>query len=66
MFNYWADMSNDDISIQHLKNDDDFDDDIDVMDWKEPEKKVLNSPKEEEGMAIMLFGLWKKNHFLFI
>lgn len=50
MFNYWADLSNDDISIQHLKNDDDFDDDIDVTDWKEPEKKILNSPKEEEGV----------------
>lgn len=48
LFNYWADMSNDDSGL-NLKNDDDIDDDIDVTDWKEPVKEPLNSSKEEEG-----------------
>jgi len=43
-------MSNDDTSVIHLKSDDDIDDDIDVTDWKEPEKNPPSSPKEEEGM----------------
>lgn len=50
LFNYWADMSNDDTSVLHLKSDDDIDDDIDVTDWKEPEKSPPSSSKEEEGM----------------
>lgn len=50
LFNYWADMSNDDINVPHLKNDDDFDDDIDVTDWKEPIKDPPSSPREEEGV----------------
>lgn len=50
LFNYWADMSNDDVNVQHLKNDDDFDDDIDVTDWKEPIKAPPSSTREEEGM----------------
>jgi len=49
LFNYWADMSNDD-SIQNLKNDDDMYDDIDVTDWKEPVKDPPSSPREEEGI----------------
>lgn len=49
LFNYWADMSNDE-SGQNLKNYDDIDDDIDVTDWKEPVKEPLNSSKEEEGL----------------
>lgn len=42
-------MSNDDISIHSFKIDDDTDDDIDMMDWKEPIKDPPSSPKEEEG-----------------
>lgn len=42
-------MSNDDISVQSLKNDDDIDDDIDVTDWKEPVKDPPSSSREEEG-----------------
>lgn len=49
LFNYWADMSNDDISIQNMKNDDDIDDDIDVTDWKEPVRSLPSSSREEEG-----------------
>lgn len=51
LFNYWADLSNDD-SVQSLKNDDfddDIDDHIDVTDWKEPTKDPPNSSREEEG-----------------
>lgn len=42
-------MSNDDISIQSLKNDDDIDDDVDETDWKEPEKDPPSSDQEKEG-----------------
>lgn len=49
LFNYWADMSNDDVSIQNLKNDDDNDDDVDATDWKEPERNAPSSTKEDEG-----------------
>lgn len=49
LFNYWADMSNDDISIHHIKLEDDLDDDIDVTDWKEPVKEPPSSSREEEG-----------------
>lgn len=52
LFNYWADMSNDDGGLHSLKNDDDFDDDVDVTDWKEPEKNPQSSPEEEEGVCI--------------
>lgn len=49
LFNYWADMSNDDINVQHLKNDENLDDDF-VTDWKEPIKDPPNSSREEEGV----------------
>jgi len=49
LFNYWADMSNDDISVQQMKTDDDIDDDIDVINWKEPVKNPPSSSREEEG-----------------
>lgn len=41
-------MSNDDISVQNMKNDDDIDD-IDVTDWKEPVRSLPSSSREEEG-----------------
>lgn len=50
LFNYWADMSNDDVSVQSLKIDDEIDDDVDVKDWKEPVKDPPSSTKEEEGV----------------
>lgn len=49
LFNYWADMTNDEDSIQNFKQDDDIDDDMDVTDWKEPVKEPLNSSREKEG-----------------
>lgn len=49
LFNYWADMSNDDVTVQQMKIDDDIDDDIDVTDWKEPVKNPPSSSREEEG-----------------
>jgi hypothetical protein len=42
-------MSNDDISVQHMKSDDDIDDDVDITDWKEPIKSLPSSSREEEG-----------------
>lgn len=42
-------MSNDDISIQHMKIDDDIDDDIDVTEWKEPVRSVPSTSREQEG-----------------
>jgi len=45
-------MSNDE-SVQLLKSDDDIDDDIDVMDWKEPVRRLPSSSREEEGRLII-------------
>ncbi|CAI6368544.1 unnamed protein product [Macrosiphum euphorbiae] len=59
LFNYWADMSNDDISIQNMKNDDDNDDDIDVTDWKEPVRGLPSSSREEEAEQLYQAGLKK-------
>jgi len=59
LFNYWADMSNDDVSVQQMKIDDDIDDDIDVTDWKEPVKNPPSSSREEEGrLFTYLFVLY--------
>lgn len=55
LFNYWADMSNDDISIQNMKNDDDIDDDIDVREWKEPTKVVPSTSREIEGIVLYYY-----------
>lgn len=61
LFNYWADMSNDDISVQSLQNDDDIDDDIDVTDWKSVVKNPPSSSREEEGMYfIYMISINKK------
>lgn len=49
LFNYWADISNDE-NLQNMKFDDNFDDDIDVTDWKEPVKTPPSSTREEEGI----------------
>ncbi|KAL5234597.1 hypothetical protein ACI65C_002007 [Semiaphis heraclei] len=59
LFNYWADMSNDDISIQHMKIDDDIDDDIDVTEWKEPVRSVPSTSREQEAEQLYQAGLKK-------
>jgi len=51
-------MSNDDISVQHMKNDDDIDDDIDVTDWKEPVRGVPSSSREEEGRLFNIYLIY--------
>lgn len=42
-------MSNDEINVHNIKNDDDIDDDFDIADWKEPVKEPPSSSREEEG-----------------
>jgi len=53
LFNYWADMSNDDVNVQNYKNDEDIDDEFDVTDWKEPVKNLPSG----EGMLSQIFFL---------
>ncbi|VVC32008.1 Sel1-like repeat [Cinara cedri] len=59
LFNYWADLSNDEINIQNIKNDDDIDDEIDVTDWKEPVKAPPVTSREKEADQLYRVGLKK-------
>lgn len=51
-------MSNDDISIQHMKSDDDNDDDIDVTEWKEPVRSLPSSSREQEGRLFNIYLIY--------